>query len=87
MNIKIDDTFSLKSDPLNVMLVETKTRQDGKNIGKKVDTVVGYYGTVESALLGYLTYKTNTSQATTIKQLRDDIKEVKEIILKIMEQE
>jgi hypothetical protein len=80
MNIKIDETCSLKSDPRNVILVENKTSQEGN----EYETTIGYFGTVESALKGYLQYKVNTSKATSITQLIDEINGCKKIIEKTL---
>ena len=80
MNIKIDNNFSLKSDPRNVILVENKIVQDGDRKGEIYESPIGYYGNVEGALRGYLNHKTNTSEATSINELLSEIKDVKEII-------
>jgi hypothetical protein len=85
LNIKIDKNYSLKSDPRNVILVENKTVQDGNNKGTEYESTIGYYGNIEQALNGYLNVKINTSEATSIKELLDEIKGVKEIIKGMLE--
>lgn len=76
MKIKIDDNYSLSSDARNVMLVENKVSQEGK----EYETTVGYYGTVETALKGYLRLKINSSDAITVPELMADIKRVEKTI-------
>lgn len=85
MNIKIDNNYSLRSDLRNVILVENKIIQEGENKGKPTETTIGYYGTVEGALNGYLKVKTNLSNATSIKELLDEIKSVKTIISEVLQ--
>lgn len=84
MNIKIDNNYSLRSDLRNVILVENKIIQEGENKGNPTETTVGYYGTVEGALNGYLKVKTNLSDATSIKELLDEIKNVKNTIKEVL---
>ena len=84
MNIKIDDNYSLTSDARNVMLIENKVVQDGKNKGKPTQSVWGYYGTVESALKGYAKLKTKLSNATTIPELLADIKKIDDTIESVL---
>lgn len=83
MNIKIEGNYYLKSDPRNVILTECKVSETGT----EYDSVIGYYGTVEEALNGYLKFKTNTSEATTLNQLLNEIGETKKIIKRMLEVE
>jgi hypothetical protein len=76
MNIKIDENYSIKSDLRNVILVENKITEEGK----EYDSPIGYYGTIESALKGYLKTRINLSNATTIQELLAEIKNTKKII-------
>lgn len=81
MNIKIDENFSLKSDPRNVILVENKISENKK----EYESTIGYYGNIEGALKGYLKYKINTSEATTLNEILDEIKEIHNTIDKLLE--
>lgn len=85
MNIKIDKNYSLKSDARNVMLVENKTIKEGDNKGNPTEITLGYYGTIEGALKGYLRLKINLSDATTIKGLLQDIESIKKTIENTLE--
>lgn len=80
MNIRIDEKYSLKSDPRNVILVENKTVQDGKNKGEIREVPISYHATVQCALKDYLRIKTNLSEAATIQELLQDIKKIEKTI-------
>lgn len=85
MNIKIDKNYSLKSDARNVMLVENKVIQEGDNKGNPTEITLGYYGTIEGALKGYLRLKINLSDATTIEGLLKEIESIKKTIENTLE--
>ena len=85
MNIRIDKDYKLTSDERNVILTKISIGQSGKSKGKEVESNVGYYGTIEHALNDYLRIKINTSQATSINELKEEIREVKKTIQKMME--
>jgi hypothetical protein len=87
MNIRIDKDYKLTSDERNVILTKISIGQSGKSKGKEVESNVGYYGTIEHALNDYLRIKINTSQATSINELKAEIREVKQIIKKMLEVE
>lgn len=84
MDIKIDDTYSIKSDLRNVMLVEPKIIQSGKNKGQKVDSVVSYHATLENALKDYKRVMINTCEATSIKELLERVAEIDKKIEKVL---
>jgi|GEM_PF-3159406 len=84
MNIKIDENYSLKSDDRNVMLVENKVKQEGKNIGEPYENTIGYYGSVQAALKAYARLKTNLSEATSIKELLADVKRIDKKIEEVL---
>ena len=87
MNIRIDKDYKLTSDERNVILTKISIGQSGKSKGKEVESNVGYYGTIEHALNDYLRIKINTSQATSINELKAEIREVKKTIQRMMEDE
>lgn len=84
MNIKIDDTYSIKSDLRNVMLVETRISQSGKSKGEEVDSVLSYHATLENALKDYKKVMINTCEATSIKQLLARVDEIDKTIKKVL---
>jgi hypothetical protein len=85
MNIRIDNDYKLTSDERNVILTKISIGQSGKSKGKEVESNIGYYATIEHALNDYLRIKINTSQATSINELKAEIREVKKTIQKMME--
>jgi hypothetical protein len=87
MNIRIDNDYKLTSDERNVILTKISIGQSGKSKGKEVESNVGYYGNIEHALNDYLRIKINTSQATSINELKAEIREVKQTIKNMMEDE
>lgn len=87
MNIRIDKDYKLTSDERNVILTKISIGQSGKSKGKEVESNVGYYGNIEHALNDYLRIKINTSQATSINELKAEIREVKQTIKNMMEDE
>ena len=80
MNIKIDKEYSIQSDERNVILVRTKEVKRGKNAGEIYEENVSYNATVQKALKDYLRVKTNLSEATSIQELLNEVKEIKKTI-------
>lgn len=85
MNIRIDNDYKLTSDDRNVILTKVQIVQSGKTKGEEVYSNVGYYSNVERALNDYLRVKINTSQATSINELKAEIRKVNKTIKKMME--
>lgn len=80
MNINLENGIILTSDETQFILK--------KEIGvdKKGDTTyrtLGYYSEIDHALKGYVKYKTRTSDATTLQQLLNEIKTLKNYIKNI----
>lgn len=80
MNIKIDNEYTIQSDERNIILVRSKEAQRGKNAGEVYTENVSYHATVQSALKDYLRVKTNLSEATSIQDLLNEIKEIRKTI-------
>lgn len=80
MNIEIDERYSLNSDERNVILIRKEIIRSGKKKGKIREFNIGYYGTVQATLKGYLRVKINISEATTIQELLQDIKKIEKTI-------
>ena len=85
MDIKIDKDYKIKSDERNIILVKVQKQKDGKNKGQLVESGVGYFGTVQEALKDYLRIRTNTSAATSIKQLLQEIKNAEKTIEEVLQ--
>jgi hypothetical protein len=83
MTIKLDDTWTIKSDEMCWTLYMTQRPEKGKNAGKEVMKPAGYYGTLLQAVQGVLSKtieKDNTyfvcslqRLETTLKQLQSDL--------------
>ena len=79
MEIKVGK-YVITSDSLCIILNEKKKIQKGENEGKEYLSAVGYYNTVESCMEGLLQHKIKKSDATSIKELLDEIKEISKFI-------
>lgn len=84
MNIKIDKEYTLQSDDRNIILVRTNKVKKGENAGGTYDQNISYHGTLQAALKDYLRVKTNTSQATSIQELLNEVKEIKKTIENVL---
>lgn len=84
MNINIDNEYGLRSDERNVILVRIKESKTGKNAGEIYEENVTYHANVQGALKSYLRIKTNLSEATSIQELLDEVKETKKIIENVL---
>lgn len=77
MEIKLENDIILFSDENQFSLrKETTADKDGK---MKFRTI-GYYSTLEQVLDGYVKYATRLSNATTLEELKQDLKEISEYI-------
>ena len=68
MRIEIEGLI-LKSDSNCIMLAEKKVIQSGKNIGQEIETTIGNYTSLKSALKGIKRHKIQMSDATTLEEL------------------
>lgn len=84
MNIRIDDEYKIISDERNVILVRIKETKRGESAGNTYEENVGYYANVQSALKKYLRVKTNLSNATSIQELLDEVKEFNKTIENVL---
>lgn len=83
MDIRIDENYRITSDPRNVILVEEKIVQDGENKGQKYDNQISFHSSLELALKDYKRVKVNSSQATTINKLLEEVREINTTIEKM----
>lgn len=77
MEIKICDNYRLTSDPYNIILEQRKVN---KKNGQEYWTADSFYRTVEQALDALLQKRIRGSEATTLKELRNEVREAKEQI-------
>jgi len=88
MILEIDDTWSVHCDDTCYSLIMKKVVEGGRgrpakaeNIGKEREVNMGFYGTLEQALNGYLHKSINTTDAVfSIPQLITAIKKAEETI-------
>lgn len=85
MEIKINDSWMLKSDERNIILLYNKLviPKDKEKEPERKWIEVGYYSTVDQACNAILDQHTKkVSQATTLRELLDELKEIREDIRK-----
>lgn len=66
---------------LGVYRKVVRTKKD-TNEKYEDEEIVGYYGTLSSAIVGLLKYEVNSSEATNLKQLVTDYEQTKKKIFK-----
>ncbi len=72
--------YVITSDSLCITLNEKKKVQEGENKGKEYLSPIGYYGSVESCMEGLLQLKIRKSEATSLKELINEIGETNKFI-------
>ncbi len=82
MKVKIDERFSIESDPYNFILKEVKRAKGGK--GQERTVIHGYYGSVADALNKVVKLKIKESTATTIQELVTDVRRIEEYIRSVV---
>ncbi len=85
MHIELKQGYVLTSDERSVILNKTFVPKSGENAGETVLKPVAYYSSVESALTGLVDRYTRLSDATTLKELLQEIKANKEYIKNLVE--
>ena len=77
MEITLEQGIILSSDE-NQLVLRKDGGKDKKN--NQIYRTLGYYTTLEQALDGYAKYKIRTSQATTLQELLNEVKALKNYI-------
>lgn len=72
--------YVITSDSLCITLNEKKKVQEGENKGNEYLHPVGYYGSIENCLEGLLQLKIRKSEATSLKELINEIGETNKFI-------
>lgn len=75
MKIKIKGKTYLESDDKQLLIKTYSGKQNDK--GVDIFRTEAYYGTLEQAMNGIIRSKILESEATTFKELADDIKQIK----------
>ena len=69
MDIKITDHIYLRSDQYCCWIVRISTIEEGKNAGKEVEKIIGYYRTPVDALTELLSHRIRESEAIDLKEI------------------
>lgn len=81
LNIKLDETYRVKSDEKQYLLVRT-----AKNLrGEPTQTIEGYYSTLEYLLKAFIDKKVRQADIKTIKELLAYQKALIEELNKVLE--
>lgn len=72
--------YSITSDPMCIILNEKKVIKSGENKGKEYFSPIGYYSTVENCMDALLQFKIRESDATSFKELVDEVKKISKFI-------
>ena len=67
--IQIDDDFRIGSDRMNIILENRTITKSGKNKGEELWSNESFHGSIDAALMKYLTIRTNCSDANTAAKL------------------
>ncbi len=87
MRIVLDDKMILKSDRFNFILAECSTQgKDSKEPGEIVENNFAFNSTLGGALDSYKNVLVKESEATSIKQLREDLAKINEKIESIAQE-
>ena len=74
MDIKLDDSYTLKGDTYCCWVVKTIVSDDGKKYERQVS---GYYPTFGLAMEGYIERKIRGDKVTSLTALKKEIAEIK----------
>lgn len=85
MKIDLDSKYSIKTDENNFVLIETKIKgNESKKAGEVYESTVGYYGTLEQCLKGYVkNYLRKNEDISNIKELISSINLLNETIKRV----
>lgn len=81
MEIKLDDKYYLKSDSRSYQICKEIINEDKENTFLNLL----HYTTLESALNGYVELKIREGDFKSLKQLKNDLDEIKEKIIEIIQ--
>lgn len=77
MKVQIEDNLYIESDTYSFQL--TQYLGVDKN-GNEMKRTIGYFPTVESCINKVIDMKIKQSTAKTLKELREDVKEIREYV-------
>jgi hypothetical protein len=80
LEIPIGKDYVITSDPLSIILNEKRVVQEGENKGREYLTSIGFYNTMDGCLEDLLQLKIRKSEATSLKELINEIGEINKFI-------
>lgn len=82
MNINLYKNYYLKSDPMNYTLYQKKpvTDEKSKNYGDDYEDVIGYFTTIENALVAMCRKEVRACKCTTLNGLVKEIRILQDCI-------
>lgn len=85
MRIDLDNVYSIKSDENNFILVENRVKgKDSVNVGEAYEVSIGYYGSLQAALNGYVkNYLRKNEDISNIQELIEAVNELHTTISKL----
>ena len=92
MKLQLDGQYFIKTDENNFILCEVKWYgEDSKNYGDCFDFTVGYYGTMELALKGFLKHAIRNAtyggqEIKTVEEMLAKLESINEKIVKALKQ-
>ena len=85
MKVYLDENTFIKSDTLQFILVEEKTGKRGNSKGQLTETIIGFYGTITDCVHAFVKQRQLESDATTLHELLQETKELREYVTKLVE--
>ncbi len=86
MPLKIDiGKYVITSDPHNIIVNIEKVKQEGDNAGQKYLSPISYHRTLPDAIESMTQKNIRDSDATTLKQLYKELKELRALLEKSLE--
>jgi hypothetical protein len=82
MNINLWEQYWVRTDPLNYILYEIKTVQDKTlpTYGQEYESVIGFYGTLQSTLSALCREEIRTSKCSTLQGLIKEVQKMEKVI-------
>ncbi|GBF73136.1 hypothetical protein PA598K_01421 [Paenibacillus sp. 598K] len=82
MKVRVEGNIFIESDERQFVIKEYTGGTDNK--GREISKTLGYYPKIQHCLNHFKTMKIKESTATTLSELRQDIKRIEEYIKTVM---
>lgn len=84
MNIQLDDNYRITADSKQYILQEIRVAKEGKNAGEETYSTIGFYGKLSHLLKAYKEVSIRSSEATTMQEVLEIIKNIDKKIDEIL---